>query len=57
MIAWLKYAAKAVVAVCTVILTGVVAGELELDPAIVYALQAIVAGLGVFYTKNGEAPT
>lgn len=54
---WIKYIAKAITAVISVVLAGVVAGELELDSNIVIALQALIAFLGVFIVRNGEAPS
>lgn len=56
MTTWIKYVAKAIVAVLTVVLAGVVAGELDIDPYIVYGIQAVIAGLGVFLVPNGDKP-
>jgi hypothetical protein len=55
-VSWIKYVAKALVAVLTVILTGVVAGELNIDPWLVYTIQSVIAGLGVYITANGPKP-
>lgn len=55
--AWILWIAKAIVALLTVIVTGLLAGELgEFDPWIVYSLQAVIAALGVFITANGPKP-
>ena len=49
---YVKWAAKAITAVLTVILTGVFAGELNIDPWAVYIIQAVIAGVGVFLVPN-----
>lgn len=53
---WIKYVAKALVAVASVVLTGVAANEINLPPEAVIALQAVVAGAGVFGVRNGPHP-
>lgn len=53
---YVKWVAKAITAVVGVVLAGVAANELNLDPWVVISLQALVAGLGVFVIRNGDAP-
>jgi len=54
---WIKYAAKAVVAVLTILVAGILGGELDIASEWVVVIQAVIAGLGVFFVKNGEEPT
>lgn len=54
---WIKWVAKAITAVVAVVLAGVTGGELDLDPNVVIALQALLAFLGVFAVRNGESPS
>ena len=54
---YVKWAAKAITAVLTVILAGIVAGEINADPIFVYAIQATLAGIAVFLVPNGPFPT
>lgn len=53
---YVKWVAKAIAAVVSVVLAGVVAGELDLDPAWVVTLQAVLAALAVFAVPNGAKP-
>lgn len=55
--AYVLWIAKAIVAFLTVIATGILAGEFgNLDPWIVYSVQAVIAALGVYITANGPTP-
>jgi len=54
---WIKYAAKAIVAVLTIVVAGIVGGELDIDPQWVVLIQAVIAGLGVFFIPNTDKPT
>ena len=53
---WIKYAAKAVVAVLTILVAGIVGGELDIAAEWVVVAQAVIAGLSVFFVRNGDAP-
>ena len=53
---WIKWVAKAIAAVVTVVLAGIAAEGLNLDPVYVVGLQALLAALAVFAVPNGDRP-
>lgn len=56
MLEYIKWAAKALTAVLTVVAAALAAGQLDVAPWVEVAVTAAIAGIAVFLVPNSDTP-